>query len=91
MENKGANAMIISKVGKRGQITIPREVRRWLALREQDKVAFIRRGHEVILLPLSETLFDLRGSVVVDKPQNWEEVRKHVIAEHARKVAENEA
>ena len=83
--------MIVSKVGKRGQITIPREVRRWLALREHDKVAFVRRGHEVILLPLSETLFDLRGSVVVDKPQDWEEVRKQVIAEHARKVAENEA
>ncbi len=83
--------MIISKVGRRGQITIPREVRRWLNLREQDRVAFVRRGNEIILQPLPHTLLDLRGSVPVSKPQDFTAVRQEVIEEHARKVAEGEA
>jgi AbrB family looped-hinge helix DNA binding protein len=88
MENR---RMIISKVGRRGQITIPRQVRRWLNLREKDRVAFIRRGNEVILQPLPHTLLDLRGSVPVREPQDFAAIRQQVIEEHARKVAQGEA
>jgi AbrB family looped-hinge helix DNA binding protein len=83
--------MVISKVGRRGQITIPRTVRRWLNLRESDRVAFIRRGNEVILQPLPYTLLDLRGSVPVAEPQDFTAIRRQVIDEHARKVAKGEA
>ena len=83
--------MIVSKVGRRGQITIPRQVRRWLNLREKDRVAFIRRGNEIILHPLPYTLFDLRGSVPVPKPQDFTAVRHQVREEQARKVADGES
>lgn len=83
--------MIISKVGRRGQITIPRQIRRWLNLREKDRVAFIRRGNEIILQPLPYTLLDLRGSVPVPEPQDFTAIRQQVIDEHARKVAEGNA
>ncbi len=82
--------MIIGTVGRRGQMTVPREIRRLLNLREGDRVAFVRRGEEVVLQPLTNTLFDLRGSVPVTGPQDFAAVRDQVIREHARKVAQGE-
>jgi AbrB family looped-hinge helix DNA binding protein len=83
--------MIISKVGRRGQITLPRAIRRWLSLREGDRVAFVQRGNEIVLQPLTRTLLDLRGSVSVSGPQDFAAIRQQVIEAHARKVADDEA
>ncbi|MBN2392739.1 MAG: AbrB/MazE/SpoVT family DNA-binding domain-containing protein [Anaerolineae bacterium] len=41
--------MIISTVGRRGRITVPRAIRRLLNLKEGDRVAFIQREDKVIL------------------------------------------
>ena len=83
--------MITSKVGRRGQITLPRAIRRWLSLREGDRVAFVQRGNEIVLQPLTRTLLDLRGSVSVSGPQDFAAIRQQVIEAHARKVAGDEA
>jgi AbrB family looped-hinge helix DNA binding protein len=83
--------MIISKVGRRGQITLPRAIRRWFSLREGDRVAFVQRGNEIVLQPLTHTLLDLRGSVSVSGPQDFAAIRQQVIEAHARKVAGDEA
>jgi AbrB family looped-hinge helix DNA binding protein len=83
--------IIISKVGRRGQVTLPRAIRRRLNLREGDRVAFIGRGNEVIVQPLTRTLLDLRGSLHVSEPQDFDAIRRQVIEEHARKVANGEA
>jgi len=82
--------MIISTVGRRGQMTVPRQLRRALNLQEGDRVAFIRRGDEIVLQPLTHTLLDLRGSVPVAEPQDFDAIREQVIQEHARKVAQGE-
>lgn len=82
--------MIVGVIGRRGQMTVPREIRRSLNLREGDRVAFIRRGDEVILQPLTSTLLDLRGSVPVAGPQDFAAVRAQVIQEQARRAARNE-
>jgi AbrB family looped-hinge helix DNA binding protein len=83
--------MIVSKVGRRGQITLPRLIRRWLSLEEGDRVAFVRRGEEVVLQPLPHTLLDLRGSIPVSGPQDFDAIRQQVRETQARKVVENEA
>lgn len=83
--------MIVSKIGRRGQMTIPRAIRRWLNLREGDRVVFIRRGNEIIIQPLTSTLLDLRGSVPVTKPQDFTAIRQQVVEKHIRKVAKDEA
>ena len=70
--------MIISIIGRRGQMTVPREIRRSLNLREGDRVAFIRRGDEVVLQPLTNTLLDLRGSVPVTEAQDFDAIRNQV-------------
>jgi AbrB family looped-hinge helix DNA binding protein len=83
--------MIVSKIGRRGQMTVPRAIRRWLNLREGDRVVFIRRGNEIIIQPLTSTLLDLRGSVPVTKPQDFTAIRQQVVEKHIRKVAKDEA
>jgi len=83
--------MIITKVGRRGQITIPRAIRHWLNLREGDRVAFVRRGDEIVLQPLTQTLLDLRGSVPVSGPQDFTAIRRQVIETHAHEVVKDEA
>ena len=76
--------MIASKVGRRGQITLPREIRRLLNLRQGDRVMFRKRDDTVIqeLMPL--TLVDLRGSVKVNGQQDFCEIRRKVVAARVR-------
>ncbi len=81
--------LIISKVGRRGRITLPKEVRRWLNLREGDRIAFVRRGNEIVLYPLTHTLLDLRGSVHVPEPQDFTAIRQQVIEAHSRDCLDN--
>ena len=81
---------IIGTVGRRGQMTVPSEIRRALHLEQGDRIAFIRRGEEVILQPLTDTLLDLRGSVTVEEPQDFARIRETVIQDRARKVAQDE-
>ncbi|HID61965.1 MAG TPA: AbrB/MazE/SpoVT family DNA-binding domain-containing protein [Anaerolineae bacterium] len=83
--------MITARVRHRGQITIPQSIRRRLDLQEGDQVAFVQQGENVILQPLTDTIFDLRGSVPVSGPQDFAAIRQRVIADHARKVAQGEA
>ena len=82
--------MVTIKVGRRGQITIPREVRRVLGLREGDRIALIPQGDRAILRPITETLLDLRGSVPVQAAQDFEAIRQQVVAERARKTGSHE-
>ena len=82
--------MIVSVIGRRGQMTVPRSIRRSLNLQEGDRVAFIRRGDEIVLQPLTHTLLDLRGSVPVSEPQDFAAIREQVIQERAQKVAQGE-
>jgi len=81
--------MIIGKVGRRGQITLPRLIRRWLNLQEGDRVAFIRRDNEIVLQPLTQSLLDLRGSVPVSEPQDFDAIRRQVRLNQSQKVAKN--
>lgn len=70
--------MNISKVGRRGQIAIPRAIRQTLSLQEGDRLAFIRRGDEVVLQPLKRTLLDFRGSIPVSEPQDFAAIRQQL-------------
>lgn len=82
--------MIASTVGRRGQITLPRAVRQYLKLQEGDRVIFARRGDDIVLQPLHDTLSDLRGSVPVSGEQDFDAIRQQTIEAHARKVAHRE-
>ena len=71
--------MNVTKVGRRGQIAIPRQIRQQLDLQQGDRLAFIQRDNEVVLQPLKTTLSDFRGSVPVSEPQDFDAIRQQVI------------
>lgn len=64
-----------AKVGRRGQLTLPKEIRAALKLNEGDYVAFVEKDGEFILRPMRGTLRDLRGSVPVSTPQDFRALR----------------
>jgi AbrB family looped-hinge helix DNA binding protein len=71
--------METARVRHRGQITLPRAIRKRLDLEEGDHIVFLERGDEILLLPLTKTLLDLRGSVPVSGVQDLSEVRWQTI------------
>jgi len=82
--------MITTKVGRRGQITLPSQVRRQSGIKEGDRIALILQGDQVILRPLTQTLLDLRGSVPVTGEQDFNAIRRKVLAERARRGSQDE-
>ena len=79
--------MIITKVGRHGQITLPKQIRRKINLHEGDRIAIFVEGDVIILRLMTQTLFDLRGSVPVSEAQDFAAVRQRVISDAARRIA----
>ena len=83
--------METARVRHRGQITLPRAIRRRLDLQEGDQIAFLERGDEIVLLPLTKTLLDLRGSVPVAGVQDFDQIRRKAIEMHVREAVDDDA
>ena len=78
---------VTSKIGTRGQLTLPKEVRKRFALEPGQDVAFVIRDERLTLIPLTQTLFDLQG---VLEPSNLsdEEMREVTRSAQAKRIAE---
>lgn len=76
--------MLSTRVGRRGQITLPKEVRRQIHVEEGDQIAFIMDGEQVVIKPVTQTLLDLRGSVPVSDVQDFDVIRKQVLTKRAK-------
>jgi len=83
--------MAVATIGRRGQLTLPKDIRRVMEVEEGDKVAFIAEGSTVYLRPLKQTLLDLRGSIQVEGEQDFEAIRRQVIEERSRNRAKRDA
>jgi len=71
--------MVGTKVTAKGQTTIPKPIRDALGLKPGDRVLFVRKRDEVMLVPVSHTLGELRGSVTPRrKPEDFAQVRDEV-------------
>jgi AbrB family looped-hinge helix DNA binding protein len=64
------------RIGRRGQITIPSDIRRELHLEEGVYVMAQVREGELVLRPAGRSIFALRGSVPVDGPQDLTQIRR---------------
>jgi AbrB family looped-hinge helix DNA binding protein len=78
--------MITIRVGRRGQITIPRDIRRQLGIQEGDTITLIPEGDQAVLRPITQTLLDLRGSVEVSGPQDLAAIRRQVISTRSERA-----
>jgi len=82
--------MPISILTSKGQMTIPKEVRKALNLRPSEKVIIVVEGNQAIIQPLRGNLLDIGGSVKItdrEKPIDFKKVREEVKKRVAKKVA----
>ena len=82
--------MILSKIGKRGRITLPRQLLDAWEVGDGDQVAFLRRGDEVVVRPLKQTLRDMRGSVPAREVEDADVIRQQVKQALARQIVHGE-
>jgi len=67
----------ITSVTKRGQVTLPAEVRRLLGTKPKDKVTFLVDGKQICLGPVAFTLESAYGSVrPSQRPEDFAEVAR---------------
>ena len=55
--------MELAKITSKGQITIPIEIRRFLGVKDGDKVMFVQDGNKIVMMNASlNSLFDLQSA-----------------------------
>lgn len=81
---------LTAKVGKRGQMTLPRDVRARYGLDEGQSVAFVVKNGELTLVPLRKTLFDFKGAVRPRETSDIKTIREQVAVDEAQRVARGE-
>ena len=74
------------RIGRRGQITIPSDLRRELRLEEGGHLMTVVRDGELVLRPAGRSILELRGSVPVDGPQDFEAIRSEVAERRATRA-----
>lgn len=66
-----------SRMTRKGQITIPAEIRAQLGLKPKDRVRFVPEADGVKVLPAESRLLRGFGAVApVHRPENWTDVRR---------------
>jgi AbrB family looped-hinge helix DNA binding protein len=81
---------LTARIGKRGQMTLPRDVRARYGLEEGQSVAFVVKNGELTLVPLRKTIFDFKGAVQPKETSDLAEIRERVAAEQSERVARGE-
>jgi antitoxin PrlF len=77
--------MLATKVGRRGQIVLPKEVRMKIKITEGDRIAFVIDGEQIIIKPIAHSLMDLRGSIRVKGKQDFDAIRNQVKTKRAQR------
>ena len=79
-----------SVITRKGQVTIPKEIRNYLKAKEGERVVFILRGDEVVLKVIRGNILDLKGSVKpTRRPEDFDAVRQSVKRSVSTRVARN--
>ncbi len=81
--------MSVSTLTKKGQVTIPKEIRNILGIKEHDKVMFVKKDGDIILKHISGDIFDLRGSLKsIKESEDFEKIRNIARKSAAKKIIE---
>ncbi len=76
---------MLVKVGKRGQITIPKTFRKSLEFGPGDSIAIVRVNDELHLKPVKKTIFDFIGAIPASEGSpDWQTIREEARAYHAK-------
>lgn len=84
---------MLVKVGPRGQITIPKSVRTQLGINPGDSLVIVlTKDDEIVLQPVTETIFDLVGLIPVPAsgPLSIEQLRESAVDYIVERVQEKD-
>lgn len=70
--------MLSTRVRRRGQVVLPKEVLMKLKVAEGDRIAFVIDDDRIVIKPMTHTLFDLRGRVTASSKQDFDSIRNQV-------------
>jgi AbrB family looped-hinge helix DNA binding protein len=82
--------MLNVRVNPKGQVTLPREIRRKLKIKAGDQMAVILDGDQIVFKPFTKTLLDMRGSIKVKGVQDFDNIRREALKKRVKRNASNE-
>jgi len=83
--------MPIALLTSKGQMTIPKEVRKALNLKPSEKVVIVVEGDQAIIKPLKGNILDIGGAIKIgdrEKPIHFLKVRGKVRKEVGKRAVE---
>jgi len=83
--------MLNVRVSPKGQITLPREIRRKLKIKAGDQMAVILDGEQIVFKPFTKTLLDMRGSIKVKGEQDFGKLRREALKKRGKRNAADES
>ena len=79
---------LLSSVSRKGQVTIPLEIRHRLGIKPRDKIAFSLQDGTVTIAPVRSSIRNFYQSVpALDPPRTLWEMAEIAAEEHAQQVA----
>lgn len=82
--------MQVTTVTQKGQVTIPKSIRKELGIEPGQKIAFAKKKNDVVIEPVVD-FFSLRGSIKSNKPfddKAWDKaIAKKIAADYVKKEA----
>jgi AbrB family looped-hinge helix DNA binding protein len=81
--------MPVAVLTSKGQMTIPKEIRKALDLKPSEKVIIVVEGDHAVIKPLRGSILDIGGSIGIpdkEKPINFQRVRKEIEKRVAKKA-----
>ena len=83
---------LVRSVTRKGQVTIPVEIRRKLGIEPRDQVSFHVEGDKVYLRVERDTLESAYGAVSpLQRPEDFQALRDQAIEDHVDRVIEEMA
>ncbi len=83
--------MPIALLTSKGQMTIPKEVRKALNLKPSEKMVIVVEGDQAIIRPLRGSILDIGGTIEIggrEKPIHFRKVRERVRKEVGKGAVE---
>lgn len=82
--------MPVAVLTSKGQMTIPKEIRRGLNLKPSERVIIVIEGEHAVIKPLRGNILDIGGSLTIsdkEKPINFRKIREEFRKNVAEKAA----
>jgi len=78
--------MPTSTITAKGQVTIPKEIRKTLRLKTADRLLFLQEKGRVILYPIRGNILNVYATIKQKKPLHFKNLRKKTKEEVSKRI-----